>query len=214
MPLQLYEKEKILDACFTVFVKNGYTHTTTAVLAESAGISKALIFHHFKSKKALYLSVLERCFKNMESVVNDENMDDYTDYFEARSKSGYLRIEYLKKHQDVNKIILEAFYNTPDELKEDIQKFRAHMETKRGSIHDKRGMKLKELFDNIPMREGVDRALAYELVEIIMQHFNKKHLSEMVDEDKIMDKEFWQEFKEKKSLFLDMLRFGIEQKKD
>ena len=213
MPLQLYEKEKILDACFKVFVKNGYTHTTTAMLAEAAGISKALIFHHFKSKKVLYLNVLDRCFKNMEPVVNDENMDDYTDYFEARSKSGYLRIEYLKKHQDVNKIIFEAFYNTPDELKDEILKYSAHMETKRGSIHDKRGMKLKELFDTIPLREGVDRGLAYELVEIIMQHFNKKHLSEMVDEDKFMDEAFWQEFKAKKNHFLDMLRFGIEQKK-
>jgi len=33
------------------------------MLAEAAGISKALIFHHFNSKKELYLNVLDRCFK-------------------------------------------------------------------------------------------------------------------------------------------------------
>lgn len=51
MPLQLYEKEQILDACLEIFARHGYAKTSTGMLAEAAGISKALIFHHFKSKK-------------------------------------------------------------------------------------------------------------------------------------------------------------------
>lgn len=65
MPLKLYEKQKILDACFLVFARQGYATTSTAMLAEAAGISKALIFHHFKSKKELYIRVLGRCFEEM-----------------------------------------------------------------------------------------------------------------------------------------------------
>lgn len=63
MPLQLYDKEKIIHACFNVFAQHGYANTSTTMLAEAAGISKALIFHHFKAKKDLYLNVLDRCIK-------------------------------------------------------------------------------------------------------------------------------------------------------
>ena len=54
MPLKLYEKEEILDACFHVFAHYGYAKTSTAMLAEAAGISKALLLHHFKNKKKLF----------------------------------------------------------------------------------------------------------------------------------------------------------------
>ena len=36
MPLQLYDKEKILDTCLTVFARHGYENTSVAMLAEAA----------------------------------------------------------------------------------------------------------------------------------------------------------------------------------
>ncbi len=210
MPLKLYEKKKILDACFDVFVRYGYAGATTAMLAEAAGISKALIFHHFQSKKTLYLNILHRCFEDMAPFVNEKNMDSYSDFFEARGQSGFLRIDYLKDNPKVAKILLEAFYNTPDELKEDIDSFSAHMASENGKKQDMRSLKLKQLFDEIPLRQGIDREDAFEFVEIIMQHFNYKHLYKMVEEGKLMDDTFWAEFRKKKSKFLEMLRYGIE----
>lgn len=77
MPLQLYEKEQILDACLAVFARYGYEKTTTAMLAEVAGVSKALIFHHFKNKRNLYISILDQC---LEKVTDHLHMDDLTQY--------------------------------------------------------------------------------------------------------------------------------------
>ncbi|TWL86384.1 hypothetical protein [Bacillus licheniformis] len=34
MPLQLYEKEQILDACLEVFARHGFAKTSTGMLAE------------------------------------------------------------------------------------------------------------------------------------------------------------------------------------
>ena len=68
MPLKRYEKSTILDACFHAFAERGYDGTTTAMLAEAAGISRALIFHHFESKKKLYLTIVEVESTNVDQV--------------------------------------------------------------------------------------------------------------------------------------------------
>ncbi|WP_217563394.1 TetR/AcrR family transcriptional regulator, partial [Paenibacillus sp. GbtcB18] len=62
MPIQLYERKEILEACLSVFARHGYKDTSTGMLAGAAGISMSLIFHHFNSKKTLYLSLLVHCF--------------------------------------------------------------------------------------------------------------------------------------------------------
>ncbi len=73
---------------------------------------------------------------------------------------------------------------------------------------------MKQLFDKVHLRDGVDREQAYELINIIMHYFNKKYLSVLADESKLLDEKYWQEFMTKKNSFLDMLRYGIEQKRD
>lgn len=212
MPLKLYEKEKILDSFFEIFARNGYTKTTTAMLSEAAGISKALLFHHFKSKKNTYISVLDRCFEKMSSVVEEESLSDSSDFFEVKGQSGSHKIDYLRQNPNVSKLLFEAFHSTPDELKEEIHKFTIHIKDKYGAIDVSKDKLIKELFDDIPLRDGVENEHAFELVNIVMAHFRKKIAIELTDEKKILDDEYWDDLFNKKRKFLDMIRYGIEQK--
>src|SRR3954447_18959983 len=50
----------ILDAALEVFAKRGYNGASIDEIAQAAGISKALIYEHFPSKKDLHVSLLER----------------------------------------------------------------------------------------------------------------------------------------------------------
>ena len=210
MPLQLYEKEKILDACFEVFVLHGYVKTSTAMLAEAAGISKALIFHHFGSKKKLYITVLERCFDKMAPELNQESPAEYGDFFEAKDQNSLKRIDYMRKNPKLNKIFFEAFYETPDELKHEIHQFKAHMEEKYGAMNAERESQMMKLFNKISLREGVDPKEAYELIQVVSEYFRMKLAAELTDTEKMYDDGYWEKFFEKKNSFLDMVRFGIE----
>ncbi len=212
MPLKLYEKEKILDSCFKIFVKNGYTKTTTAMLAEEAGISKALLFHHFKSKKMIYISVLDRCFEKMSEEFEEESLSNFNDFFEAKSKSGLNKINYLRQNPEISKLLYEAYVTTPDGLKEEIYKFAIQIKKKYGAIEDSRNKLMKELFDEIPLRDGVENEQAFELVKIVDDYFKKRISTELTDENKIQDDEYWENFFIIKRKFLDMIRYGIEQK--
>ena len=52
-------KEQILEAAIKVFVKNGYAQTRMEDIAEHSGLSKGAIYHHFDSKKDLFLALID-----------------------------------------------------------------------------------------------------------------------------------------------------------
>ena len=52
-------KEQILEAAMKVFVKNGFSETRMEDIAENSGLSKGAIYHHYKSKKELFLALID-----------------------------------------------------------------------------------------------------------------------------------------------------------
>ncbi len=202
MPLQIYDKEKILDVCMGVFAQNGYDNTSVSMLAEAAGVSKALIFHHFKSKKELYMSLLDQCFQKARPIFESYTKIESEDFFEVKEKVSMIKFRYYKENPDVYKVIMEAFYKKPDELKEEI-------EEKYGVIMYERRKILERMFEKVPLKEGVDRKQAFELVTIILDHFDDKYLSGIEDND-IMDDRYFERFLEERNSFISMIRYGIQ----
>lgn len=202
MPLQLYDKGKILDAYFNVFARNGYANTSATILAGAAGISKALIFHHFNSKKDLYISVLDRCFEKGRIEIGFDILLENQDFFEAKEKSSVIKFHYYKSNPDLMRIIKEAFYATPDELKMEIQ-------DKYGVLLANNEKEWKRLFEKVPLREGVDREQAFRLVMHTLDYFDNKYLSDVENND-ALEETYLRDFLEERNSFLSMIRFGIE----
>lgn len=48
----------LIQAAATLFAKKGFNGTTTKEIARAAGISEALVFKHFPTKRALYAAIL------------------------------------------------------------------------------------------------------------------------------------------------------------
>jgi AcrR family transcriptional regulator len=49
----------LLDVAMNVFAERGYHPTSMNDLAEAAGVTKPVLYQHFRSKRALYLELLE-----------------------------------------------------------------------------------------------------------------------------------------------------------
>ncbi len=204
MPLKLYDKEAILTACQAVFSLHGYKNTTTGMLAEAAGVSKALLFHHFGSKKKLYLLVLEKCLEKVIIEFGADPLSKCQDFFEAKNKLSQLKLNYAKNNPELVRIVFEAFHNTPEELRVEIDKkygFEKMRFTKE--------QKLKELFDTVPLKAEVDREEAFELIEIVLGYFEKNYIAALAD-DSMMNENYWQKLIDKRNSFLNMIRHGIE----
>ena len=48
----------LIQAATTLFARKGFNGTTTKEIARAAGISEALVFKHFPTKRALYAAIL------------------------------------------------------------------------------------------------------------------------------------------------------------
>lgn len=59
---------RILDAALELFAENGFHTTTIDKIARKAGISKGLIYNHFKSKDDLLNAVFDTGFGEMEKI--------------------------------------------------------------------------------------------------------------------------------------------------
>lgn len=62
-------KERILEAAFSFYNEPRFTNIPLSGIAERAGITKAAIFRHFKSKEELFDSMRSRYFDDMRAVV-------------------------------------------------------------------------------------------------------------------------------------------------
>ena len=53
-------RQRILDAAAQCFAANGFSRTTVEAIAAGAGVSKALVYNHFRTKEAIFEELLER----------------------------------------------------------------------------------------------------------------------------------------------------------
>ncbi|MEL7472206.1 MAG: helix-turn-helix domain-containing protein [Planctomycetota bacterium] len=56
-------REQLLDAALEQFAEHGYARATTAQLAKAAGVTEPIIYRHFKSKRDLFVALIERTGK-------------------------------------------------------------------------------------------------------------------------------------------------------
>lgn len=52
-------RQQLLDTAATLFAERGFAGTTTAELARAAGVTEPIIYRHFKSKKDLFIALIE-----------------------------------------------------------------------------------------------------------------------------------------------------------
>ena len=53
-------RRQLLESAARCFAENGYRGTTTAMIANEAGISEPIIYRHFKNKQALFIALIEK----------------------------------------------------------------------------------------------------------------------------------------------------------
>lgn len=53
-------REQLLDVAQTLFAQHGYAGATTSQIARTAGVTEPIIYRHFKSKRDLFVALIER----------------------------------------------------------------------------------------------------------------------------------------------------------
>ena len=93
----LTSKEKIIEAAIEVFFDKGFDAASMREIAEKAGLTKPMIYYHFKNKEALYVALLEENLElfcqGLESLLTKDSDPRMTfsaiiDFFEQTFAKG------------------------------------------------------------------------------------------------------------------------------
>src|SRR5689334_2648631 len=51
-------REQLIEVATKLFAKHGYEATTTAAIAEAAGVTEPILYRHFKGKQELFVAIV------------------------------------------------------------------------------------------------------------------------------------------------------------
>ncbi|MGD6818733.1 TetR/AcrR family transcriptional regulator [Metabacillus sp. 84] len=95
--------DEILEAGLEVFAKKGYYNTTTAHIAEKAGISQPYVFRFFKTKEQLFIAALERAFERI--LQTFKNLDAGPDQLVSKMIAAYEELSELYPNEIALQVI-------------------------------------------------------------------------------------------------------------
>lgn len=119
--LSIEKQNLIIDAALKIFAVHGYKKTSISDIAGSAGISKAMVFHYFGTKKELYLYLVNTCVKSISIEVIEKFDDSITDLFDRILYTSKLKLSLMEKHPYVSSFIQSAYFENDDEVKEELK---------------------------------------------------------------------------------------------
>lgn len=181
--LPIEKQNNIINAALKAFGANGYKKTSTSDIAASAGISKAMVFHYFGTKKALYFYLIDYCGNIVVKEVEEKFDYTVTDFFERIRLSSYIEISLLKKHPAILTFLTSVYFEEDEEVKEEVKT----------ALEKGEGFRNKIALDGMDFtkfKENIDLKLLMKMLSWLADGYAKQ-LSNQKDIDyDVMFKEF------------------------
>ncbi|MDO5413138.1 MAG: TetR/AcrR family transcriptional regulator [bacterium] len=163
-------RQRILEAALEEFSQKGYEAASLSNVCAEKGISKGIIYHHFKDKDALYLLCVEDCFDRVCAYLREAagklsgtEEEKLAAYFDARLRFFALQPVYLG-------IFAEAAFNPPPALAEEIARRRQGFDRLNAAV-------LSKVLASAPLRKGLNAAAVVEDFRMYMDYFNLRFRS-------------------------------------
>lgn len=116
MPKVIKDIDKRLQSCaMELFIKYGYVNVDMKMISDETGIAVGTLYHYYKNKRQLYLSVLSESWEKTFIKLNDINASDCTTN-EKLTKLIYTLYYDIKERNGLGKVF---FDNSVEELKTD-----------------------------------------------------------------------------------------------
>lgn len=112
----------IINAGFKGFHKYGYKKASMSEVAAEAGISKSLVFHYFKNKKAYYLYLFDYALKITMQTAKEEINPSEKDFFKIFIESARIKSRLLKEYPYLSRFMMSAYYEECEEVANDLKK--------------------------------------------------------------------------------------------
>ena len=155
--LSIEKQNTIIDAALAAFSANGYKKASVSDIAAAAGISKAMVFHYFGTKKVLYLYLINLCGNILVNEFNEKFDNTVTDFFDRIKLATNIKISVMKKHPAILSFMGSAYFENDDMVKADIQTILAKGDDLRSRI-------ALDGMDASKFKDGIDPKLVLKML--------------------------------------------------
>ena len=111
-------REAIVNAAVETFGRCDYKSASTEDIARRAGISKGLLFFYFKSKKELYLYLMEHLMEKVSDLVVDDGFYEIDDFFDLLVYAAETKRKVLSRFPYLLEFSIRAFYPEHKDIKD------------------------------------------------------------------------------------------------
>ena len=153
--LPIERQNQIINAGFRIFAGTPYKKASAAEIAAEAGISKALLFYHFKNKKELYFYLWQKAIELTSQEVRNQEVWETNDYFEMLRRSMIGKCKVLEKHPYAMEFSMRAYYEEDPEIREEILK-------RFGQVSEESEQKIREAVDLSRIRKDIPFHMIYQ----------------------------------------------------
>jgi len=172
------KKELILKICIEEFVENGYEKTSTDTITSRAGISKGILFHYFKSKKNLFLYIVNYIFELITvKVMAEVEKIHEKDFFKRIKDMVIAKQKITFHHYQETQLLMNVLANPPVAVKSEIEELYAkHLETY-GNPELQEMLYMKNLLDCNQLRDDVDLDHVMNITMCTLEQLTNKYLA-------------------------------------
>ncbi|MGG6314465.1 TetR/AcrR family transcriptional regulator [Paenibacillus macerans] len=185
--LPIDKQHGIIDAALSCFGTNGYKKTSISDIAAEAGISKAMVFHYFGTKKALYLYLIEYCSDLVIHAMEAGDAKTTTDFFERIKQATDLKIALMEKHTAVLFFLTGVYFETNEEVAEDIAALFAKSEVFRNQF-------VFSGLDLTKFKDGVDAHLLLKMLTWMAEGYTNQLSNHAEFDIRVIGNEFYRSF--------------------
>jgi AcrR family transcriptional regulator len=100
------QRELILERAAALFARNGYQGTSMNQVAEACGLSKATLYHYYRDKYALLVSIADGHVTRLRAIVDDALAEESTSEGQMRALVRRLVEEYANA-QNAHRVLTE-----------------------------------------------------------------------------------------------------------
>lgn len=94
------KREAMLDRAAELFAAHGYDRTSIAMIAETLGVSKGLLYHYYRDKQALLFDVLARHLQRLVEVAREAAEDGAS----PRARLESVAVALLEAYRDADAV--------------------------------------------------------------------------------------------------------------
>jgi AcrR family transcriptional regulator len=114
-------RDQLVDVARSVFVEQGYHAASMEIIADTAGVSKPLLYQHFPSKLDLYLALLDAGIDDL-LAKSDASLRDITDNKLRVIATVQTYFEFVDDPQDAYRLVFESDLTNEPQVRERLER--------------------------------------------------------------------------------------------